>query len=171
MLYGLVFGDSFIASSFGILWVALCAILEAFSASPGSSCVVLPRPLTSIHRPSPQVAPFVTIIVKIPIIQMLAIALGIFMVAIEFPLLQLKPFAIHRSIALRIVMLLFQMFLGMLFYQVFYLPTPSLFLPFIYPLSKGTNAAIWSFIATLGYIRSLVLEETVEEEKENRGEA
>ena len=42
---------------------------------------------------------------------------GLFMIALEFPLPQLKSLAIHRSIVLRIVILLFQTFLAILFYQ------------------------------------------------------
>jgi hypothetical protein len=139
-------------------------ILEVFSASP--SCCSY-RPLTSIRRPSPQAAPFVLIIVQFPIIQTLAMALGLLIVAIELPLPQLKSSRIYRSIAFRIVILIFQTFLGILFYQVitfhFVAACPAYLL-----LSKGTNAALWSFIATICYTRSLILGETIEEAKENR---
>ncbi|RDB24927.1 hypothetical protein Hypma_007670 [Hypsizygus marmoreus] len=100
----------------------------------------------------PSAAVFVTIIVKAPIIQILTMILGLFMVALEFPLPQLKAFAIHRSLVLRIVLLLFQTFLSVLFYQ-------------------GTNAAIWSLIAAICYARAQMLGETMEEAKENRGRA
>lgn len=100
-------------------------------------------------QPSPKAAPFVFVIVKIPVIQMLAIALGLVMIAVELPLPLLKPTAVYRSIAIRIVMLVFQTVLCILFYQ-------------------GTNAALWSFIAAVCYIRSLMLRETIEEPKENR---
>jgi hypothetical protein len=95
-------------------------------------------------QPSPKAAIFITLIVKVPIIQMIAMALGFFMIAIDFPLPQLKSSAIHRSIPLRIVILFFQTFLTALFYQ-------------------GTNAAIWSFIATTCYVRAAVRGETVKE--------
>jgi hypothetical protein len=83
---------------------------------------------TSIRRPSSKAAPFVLIIVKIPLIQMLAMALGLFIIAIELPLPLLKPFAIYRSIVFRIVMLVFQTFLSILFYQVIYPPRRPCFL-------------------------------------------
>jgi hypothetical protein len=41
-----------------------------------------------------------------------------FMVALEFPMPQLKQTMIHRSIVLRIVMLVLQAFMAILFYQV-----------------------------------------------------
>lgn len=56
-------------------------------------------------------------IVKAPIIQTLAILVGLFMIALEFPVPQLKALSIHRSIVLRIVLLLFQAFLTILYYQ------------------------------------------------------
>lgn len=61
---------------------------------------------------------FVTLIVKTPIIPILSMLLGHLMLALEFPLPQLKGLAIHRSIVLRVVLLLFQTFLTVLFYQV-----------------------------------------------------
>lgn len=101
-------------------------------------------------QPAPSAAAFVTIIVKIPLVQILAMILAMFMIALEFPLPHLKKFAIHRSIVLRIVLLLFQTFLNILYYQ-------------------GTNAAIWSFIAAMCYIRAQFLGETMAAAKENRG--
>jgi len=103
-------------------------------------------------QPAPSAAIFVNIIVKVPVIQMVTMLLGIFMIALEFPLPQLKALAIHRSIVLRVVLLLFQTFLTILFYQ-------------------GTNAAIWSFIAASCYARAQILGETMVEAKENRGKA
>ncbi|KAF7428280.1 hypothetical protein PC9H_007501 [Pleurotus ostreatus] len=93
---------------------------------------------------------FVTLIIKTPIIPILSLILGHFMLALEFPLPQLKGLAIHRSIALRVVLLLFQTFLTVLFYQ-------------------GTNAAIWSLIAAMCYGRALALDEKMVEAKGNRG--
>ncbi|KAF4567599.1 hypothetical protein EYR40_006600 [Pleurotus pulmonarius] len=93
---------------------------------------------------------FVTLIIKAPIIPILSMLLGHLMLALEFPLPQLKGLAIHRSIVLRVVLLLFQTFLTVLFYQ-------------------GTNAAIWSLIAAMCYGRALALGEKMAEAKENRG--
>jgi hypothetical protein len=101
-------------------------------------------------QPSPNAAVFITIIVKAPVVQVLAILLGLALLAIEFPLPQIKNTAIHRSLVVRTVMLCFQAFLAFLFYQ-------------------GTNGAIWSCIAVMGYTRAIVLGEKMEEAKENRG--
>jgi len=101
-------------------------------------------------QPAPSAAIFVTLIVKAPIIQIIAMSLGMFIVALEFPVPQLKPLSIHRSIVLRIVLLLFQVFLTILFYQ-------------------GTNAAIWSIIAVVCYTRAQMLGEKMDFAKDNRG--
>jgi len=101
-------------------------------------------------QPAPSAAIFVSIIVKIPVVQMITMLLAIFIIALEFPVPQLKSLAIHRSIVFRIVLLLFQTFLTILFYQ-------------------GTNAAIWSFIAAMCYTRAQLLGEEMAEAKENRG--
>lgn len=103
-------------------------------------------------QPSPKAALFISLIVKVPAVQIISMILGVFVIALEFPLPQLRPFAIHRSIILRIVLLLFQSFFTVLFYQ-------------------GTNAAIWSFISTTCYIRAQVNGETIADAKENRGKA
>jgi len=103
-------------------------------------------------QPAPSAAIFITIIVKIPIVQIITMILAMFILALEFPLPQLKSLAIHRSIVLRIVLLLFQTFLSILFYQ-------------------GTNAAIWSFVAAMCYTRAQILGETMTDAKENRGKA
>jgi len=98
----------------------------------------------------PGSAVFITLIIKTPVIQSFAMILGLLVLALEFPIPPVKPLAIHRSFALKIVLLLFQTFLTILYYQ-------------------GTNAAIYSFIAALCYTRAQVLGEVMEEAKENRG--
>jgi hypothetical protein len=103
-------------------------------------------------QPAPSAAIFINIIVKIPIVQMVTMILAMFILALEFPLPQLKSLSIHRSIVVRIVLLLFQTFLSILFYQ-------------------GTNAAIWSFVAAMCYTRAQILGETMADAKENRGKA
>ncbi|KAF8623110.1 hypothetical protein AX15_006518 [Amanita polypyramis BW_CC] len=100
-------------------------------------------------QPSPKSAVFVVLIVKFPIIQSAAIILGLFMTALEYPLPLLKPWAIHRNFVPRIVLLLFQFFFGILYYQ-------------------GTNAAVWSLIAVACYGRAVALGEKMAEAKENR---
>jgi len=101
-------------------------------------------------QPAPSAAIFISIIVKVPVLQIMAMLLGLFMIALEFPLPQLRALAIHRSLVLRIVLLLFQTFINILYYQ-------------------GTNAAIWSLIAAMCYSRAQILGETMFEAKENRG--
>ncbi|THU95381.1 hypothetical protein K435DRAFT_755884 [Dendrothele bispora CBS 962.96] len=101
-------------------------------------------------QPAPGAKVFITLIVKNPIIQIFAMIVGFGMVALEFPIPQIKGSGIHRSFALKIVLLLFQAFLTILYYQ-------------------GTNAALWSLIAAGCYARAQILGETMEEAKENRG--
>jgi len=101
-------------------------------------------------QPAKSAAFFITIIVKVPVIQMITMVLGIFMIALEFPLPQLKKLSIYRNLVFRVVLLLFQAFFAFLFYQ-------------------GTNAAIWSLIAAGCYGRAVVLKEKMEEAKQNIG--
>jgi len=72
------------------------------------------------------------------------------MIALEFPLPQLRGTMIHRSFPLRIVVLILQAFMAVLFYQ-------------------GTNGALWSLIAAGCYARAQVLGEVMPEAKNNRG--
>lgn len=98
----------------------------------------------------PRSALFVMIIIKAPIVQIISVALAGFIIALEFPAPFLKGTRFHRSIVLRIPLLLLQVSLAALFYQ-------------------GTNGAIWSLIAAGGYARAVMLGEEMEEAKENRG--
>ncbi|KAG0698135.1 hypothetical protein DFH29DRAFT_113520 [Suillus ampliporus] len=101
-------------------------------------------------QPSPKFAIFISIIVKLPIVQIVTMVLGFTMIALEYPLPILKGTAIHRSIALRVVLLTMQASAAVLFYQ-------------------GTNAALWSLIAVMFYIRALTLREKMAEATRNRG--
>jgi len=98
----------------------------------------------------PSAAPFITIINKAPVVQTISIVLAGFIIALEFPAPFLKGTRFHRSIVLRIPLLLVQAFFAILFYQ-------------------GTNGALWSLIAAGGYARAVLLGEKMEEAKENRG--
>ena len=69
-------------------------------------------------RPANNVGFFIDIIVKAPIVQILLMLHGFALLALEFPAPFLKGTGIYRSIPLRIVMLLGQAFLAILFYQV-----------------------------------------------------
>jgi len=101
-------------------------------------------------QPSASASIFVTLIVKAPVIQILTMIVALSMIALEYPLPLLKGTSLQRSIAIRVVMLIFQAFLAVLFYQ-------------------GTNGCLWSLIAAGCYSRALMLGEKMEEAKENRG--
>lgn len=101
-------------------------------------------------QPSPNAALFITLIVKVPIIPMFTMFLGVFILALEWPLPLLKKLPIYRNLVVRIVLLLFQVFLSILFYQ-------------------GTNCALWSLIAAGCYTRGVVRGEYMVEAKANRG--
>jgi len=98
----------------------------------------------------PSAAIFVTLIIRAPIIQIFTMIIAMFMVALDYPLPLFKALAIHRSLPLRVVVLVLQASFAILYYQ-------------------GTNAAIWSLIAAGCYTRAIMLGETMAEAKENRG--
>jgi hypothetical protein len=98
----------------------------------------------------PSAAIFVALIVKAPVIPIISMILGMVILAIELPLPALKKLAIHRSLVVRVVLLLFQVFFNILYYQ-------------------GTNAAIWSLIAAGCYIRAIARGEYMAVAKGNRG--
>lgn len=86
------------------------------------------RRFTPIYRPSNSIMLFITIIVKAPVVPILSMLLALTMVALEFPAPFMKGTAIHRSIVVRIVALLLQSFMAILWYQVRFLPSfPILF--------------------------------------------
>jgi hypothetical protein len=99
--------------------------------------------------PSPQDAFFVNIIVNAPVIQILAILFGVTHLVIEL-VPQVQKTAIYRSLPLKVVTLLLQTFLSVLFYQ-------------------GTNGAIYSLTAAIGYGLAVAKGEQMEVAKENRG--
>lgn len=101
-------------------------------------------------QPSKNAAIFISLIVKAPIIQIFAMIFGFMILALETPLPLIKQYSFYRSLVLRVILLLFQAFLTVLFYQ-------------------GTNAALWSIIAALCYGRAINLGESMEEAKQNRG--
>jgi len=103
-------------------------------------------------QPSPKLSFFITIIVKVPVVQILTMILGFTMIALEYPLPRLRGTALQRSMPMKTVLLFFQAFLAVLFYQ-------------------GTNAAIYSLVAVICYTRAQMLGEVMKEAKENRGKA
>jgi len=100
-------------------------------------------------QPASQDLFFVDIIVRAPVIPILSIILGLVIIAFEYPAPFLKGFAAQRSLISRIVMLFFQAFFAILFYQ-------------------GTNGAIWSLVAIIGYTRAVMLGEVMEEAENNK---
>ncbi|KAF8554197.1 hypothetical protein OG21DRAFT_1509210 [Imleria badia] len=94
-------------------------------------------------QPAPKVHVFITVIVKAPVVQIATMVLGFIIVALEYPFPFVKGSPVHRSIPLRIVLLVMQSFLAVLFYQ-------------------GTNASLWSLIAAVFYIRALAFGERIE---------
>lgn len=100
--------------------------------------------------PGANAAPFIAIIVTIPLIQILAMVMGVMILMLEYPPSFMKKLPIYRSLVARLIMLLVQAFLTVLFYQ-------------------GTNAALYSLIAAIGYTRAVMKGEIMEEAKDNRG--
>jgi len=98
----------------------------------------------------PSSAIFVTLIVKAPIIPIIGMILCIMTLCLELPLPALKEFAFYRSLLVRVILLIFQAFITVLFYQ-------------------GTNCALWSLIAAGCYARAISLGEKMQEAKANRG--
>lgn len=74
--------------------------------------------LSTSERAPPNAAPFVAVIVKVPLIPAFAMILGIIILALEVPLPAVKRYAVHRSLLLRPILLSFQVFLNILYYQV-----------------------------------------------------
>jgi len=95
-------------------------------------------------------APFIMLIIRMPVIPMFAIVIGLFNICLEYPLPQLKGLSVSRSLVARVVILVFQALFTILYYQ-------------------GVNAAIYSLIAAFCYTKAIMLGEEMKEAKENRG--
>ncbi|KAH9951537.1 hypothetical protein B0H21DRAFT_887943 [Amylocystis lapponica] len=101
-------------------------------------------------QPADNVSIFISIIVKAPIVQIVALLHGFALLALDYPAPFLKDTALHRNFVIRILMVLGQASLTALFYQ-------------------GTNGAIWSLVAAFCWTRAVMLGETMPEAKANRG--
>lgn len=77
-----------------------------------------PSFLLRVSRPADQDAFFIDIMVKAPVIQIFSLLLGLVIVAFEYPAPFVKGTAAYRSLVLRVVLLVFQVFFAILFYQV-----------------------------------------------------
>ena len=73
---------------------------------------------TKCCRAPPSAAVFVALIVKVPVVQAFAMTLGMVIIALELRLPMLKKYSWHRSFVVRIILLVFQILLTVLFYQV-----------------------------------------------------
>ncbi|KAH9061312.1 HIT-like domain-containing protein [Lactarius vividus] len=69
-------------------------------------------------QPAKQDAFFITIMVKAPVIQIISIILGLVVLAFEYPAPFMRGTAAHRSLVTRVVLLTFQIFFAIMFYQV-----------------------------------------------------
>jgi len=101
-------------------------------------------------QPAKQDAFFIDITVKAPVIQIFSIILGLVILAVEYPAPFMRGTAVHRNLITRVILLLFQVFFAILFYQ-------------------GTNGAIWSLVAIFGYSRAIMLGEVMKDAKDNQG--
>jgi vacuolar-type H+-ATPase subunit I/STV1 len=92
---------------------------------------------------------FITLIVTAPIIQIISIAFGITHLFVELAP-QIRKYRVYRSWAARIVTYTLQSFFAVLFYQ-------------------GTNGALYSFVAVIGFTVAQFKGEVIEEAKQQRG--
>ncbi|KAJ7346927.1 ATP adenylyltransferase-domain-containing protein [Mycena albidolilacea] len=68
-------------------------------------------------QPAPSAAIFITLIVKAPIIPIINAVIALFILSVENPLPALKSLSIRRSLIFKVVLLVFQTFLSILYYQ------------------------------------------------------
>jgi len=101
-------------------------------------------------QPSKAALPFVDVIVKVPIIQIFAMLTGITLILFELPNSPFRKSSLHRSFLVRVMLLVQQAALTILLYQ-------------------GTNAALYSAIAILGYTKAIMKGERLEDAKINKG--
>lgn len=137
---------------------------EVYSACFKPLC---PFFLIRVPRPAKQDAFFIDIIVKAPVIPIFSIILGLVIIALEYPAPFMKGLAAQRSLVCKVVLLFFQTFFAIFFYQVRFLPI-SRCDRLTVAVPKGTNGAIWSLVAILGYTRAIMLGEVMKEAENNK---
>jgi len=81
-------------------------------------------------------------IVRVPVVQVVAMIMGFVTLAFEYPAPFLKGTFMQRNFTFKTVFLVFQAMTSVLFYQ-------------------GTNAFLWSLIAAVGYTRAVMLGEVM----------
>jgi hypothetical protein len=126
-----------------------------------------PLLLTRVSRPAKQDAIFIDIIVKAPVIPIISIILGLVIIALEYPAPFMKGLAAQRSQICKVILLFFQAFFAIFFYQVCFLPISHCHRMTV-AVPKGTNGAIWSLVAILGYSRAMMLGEVMKEAENNK---
>jgi len=102
-------------------------------------------------QPSAGALPFVSVIVTLPIVQILSIVTGVTLLCLETPIPFLKGTGIQRTWVLKIVLLLIQAFLAALYYQ-------------------GTNGSLWSMIAAFAYIQAQLQGEKMQDSSKHEAE-
>lgn len=117
--------------------------LNEFNGRPcalDNQCGIVPAKADSI---------FITLIVTAPVIQIVSLLFGITHLVLEL-LPHARQLAVYRSFVLRIVTYTMQTFVTVLYYQ-------------------GTNGALYSLVAVIGFTVAQAKGEIVEEAKEQRG--
>ena len=138
-----------------------------FQTSLSHTVPKFPSFLIRVPRPAEQDAFFINIIVKAPVIPIFSIILGLVIIALEYPAPFMKGLAAQRSLICKVVLLLFQAFFAIFFYQVRFVPISHCHQMTV-GVSKGTNGAIWSLAAILGYSRAMMLGEVMKEAENNK---
>jgi len=95
--------------------------------------------------PNPRYQPVMDIIITVPLVQLFAMVLALIAIAFEYPIPLMKRSFANRNFTFKIVWLLFQASLALLFYQ-------------------GTNGFLWSIIGACGYAMAIRRGERMENE-------
>ncbi|KAF9512471.1 hypothetical protein BS47DRAFT_1297679 [Hydnum rufescens UP504] len=129
-----------ISASVYLIWAAIWGILyRKFFFD------FIDHTYTSGTPPLPAKCPVQAIlefIVRVPVVQVVAMIMGFVTLAFEYPAPFLKGTFMQRNFTFKTVFLVFQAMTSVLFYQ-------------------GTNAFLWSLIAAVGYTRAVMLGEVM----------
>ncbi|KAG9038266.1 hypothetical protein FRB95_002227 [Tulasnella sp. JGI-2019a] len=132
-----------------LIWAAIWGILYRKFFWDFVGGVLEDTPTQKGIIPGKNSAPFLAIIITVPLVQILSIVSGCTNLLVELPGPFVKRTRIHRSWILRIVLLILQSFFGILFYQ-------------------GTNATAISLIAIFAFMMAWMKGERIERAEENR---
>ncbi|KAI6134524.1 ATP adenylyltransferase-domain-containing protein [Pisolithus croceorrhizus] len=84
-------------------------------------------------QPNPRISVFITLIVRVPVIQTMTITFGLVIIALEWPLVTVDRIPFHRLIPIKILLLILQAAIAALLYQ----ERPSPHIPYEAALSSG----------------------------------